>query len=64
MLEWSVSLLLMVKVDVYSYGMVFFEFVVGRRILDDMVGEVEFIWFFKWVFWDMIDGSFVKCIKE
>lgn len=62
--EWSANLPLTAKADVYSYGMVLLELVVGRRALDSAAADSERIRFPTWVYRDMIAGSLVRSIKE
>ncbi|KAG0615933.1 hypothetical protein M758_5G077300 [Ceratodon purpureus] len=56
--EWGANLPLTAKADVYSYGMVLLELVVGRRALDAPAGE--HIRFPTWVYRGMLNGSLVK----
>lgn len=62
--EWGSNLPLTAKADVYSYGMVLLELVVGRRALDATAGDAERVRFPTWVYREMISGSLVRSFKE
>lgn len=58
--EWGANLPLTAKADVYSFGMVLLELVVGRRALDAASPDAERVRFPTWVYRDMLAGSLVK----
>ena len=62
--EWGANLPLTAKADVYSYGMVLLELVIGRRALNASAGDAEHIRLPSSLYSDMINGTLLKKAKE
>lgn len=62
--EWTANLPLTPKADVFSFGMVLLELVVGTRALNTMVSESEQVRFPAWVYRELMEGNLVAGIQE
>lgn len=62
--EWGANLPLTPKADVFSFGMVLLELVVGTRALNTMASDSEQVRFPAWVHRELMEGNLVAGIKE